>query len=544
MNRQRSVSILVVVWLVGSAMLAVFWAAFAGNDLRRITLTTLELGLCSAAVAVPVGFLVAWAQARIGGRIASLCLILILAMIFVPLHLQVAMWDAALGKLGWLRSDVGLRPVLSGFWAAVWVQGMAGVPWSVLMGAVAIRRGGFQLEQQALMDAAGWRVFWSVTFRRMLPFFALAMIWIVVLSSREIAATDIYQVGTFAEEIYLQFSGGRFDWFGIDPTTGESERSIGLLANVLSTIWLVLTTAICILALVPRRRFDLTQVSPLPMKASQKIFCRAILLLSAAVVVVVPICNLVLRTGFQVTQTERGPFSHFSFEHFLQTLGQVPLDYRVEWMWSLGIGIMTALIAGLLATYGASTCRDGSGFRFWIFLIFVCFSLALPGPVVGILVAKFFSTINWGPINWLYDRTIAGPVIATSMMAFGPAALLMLFLFRTISKETIDAAELEGVSRNRVFSGLTFAQIAPGFLVCVAVCFLIGYGDLSASYIPMPPGIDTLPRRILGQMHAGVNDMTAALSLVNLLIAGTISILAINIVMFLQHRAGLSKSGE
>ena len=55
-------------------------------------------------------------------------------------------------------------------------------------------------------------------------------------------------------------------------------------------------------------------------------------------------------------------------------------------------------------------------------------------------------------------------------------------------------------------------QVLVGILL---LCFAISFGELSASQMALPPGIDTVPRVTLGLLHAGVNERTAAITIVS-----------------------------
>jgi len=50
------------------------------------------------------------------------------------------------------------------------------------------------------------------------------------------------------------------------------------------------------------------------------------------------------------------------------------------------------------------------------------------------------------------------------------------------------------------------------WMLIVAICF----SELSASQMVLPPGIETVPQVTLGKLHAGVNETTAALSLLTI----------------------------
>ena len=54
--------------------------------------------------------------------------------------------------------------------------------------------------------------------------------------------------------------------------------------------------------------------------------------------------------------------------------------------------------------------------------------------------------------------------------------------------------------------------------------FALSFGELSASQLVLPPGIDTLPRLMLGLLHAGVDEITAAIAI---LIAATIFVVTL-----------------
>ena len=66
------------------------------------------------------------------------------------------------------------------------------------------------------------------------------------------------------------------------------------------------------------------------------------------------------------------------------------------------------------------------------------------------------------------------------------------------------------------FEFLRFGLLAnaAAAIGCWLISFAFCFGELSASQIVLPPGIDTIPRLMLGLLHAGVDEMTAALTIV------------------------------
>ena len=514
---------MVTIWALLTLLVLVVFAAFSTPQSIRIAKTTLFLGISAAVAAVPVGFWIAWVQFRTRGLLANFVFVVVISCILIPLHLYVAAWDSAFGKLGFLRGTDGrsFEPLLAGFWGAAFIQFVASVPWTTLIAAVCYRTIRRDVEDAAALDGNPVQVFWTITIRKWLPLLFLASVWVIVISSREIAATDIYQVGTFAEEIYLKFAGGRFDWFGIDPSKTEG-GSFSLLAFILLSGWLFLSAMICISYWVPTRKIERHTEQRRPPGRLFLIVARISVILLFLILFVVPLVNLFIRSGSFVDSAE-SPTLRFSFGHSIQQMLLAPKTYWSELSWSLSLGLMTMAVV----FPGALLMSWISRRRRWLAVIFflvAALSLSLPGPLIGAAVHRISLLFDFQIWNNLFDRSIFGPLLATTIVAFGPAYLLMAFLFRNVATETLEAVEVEGSAS--VLSGPIRVQWLKGGVACCAICFLIGFSDLSASYIPTPPGMDTVPRRILGQMHAGVNDRTAGLCLDCLFLIGTISLLA------------------
>ena len=90
--------------LIGGGLLLLSALAFASSDARTLSLlaTSCRLGFCVVALAVPVGVMVGWLVTRTDVWGGALVERLLLLMLFVPLHLQAAGWDAGFGRQGWL----------------------------------------------------------------------------------------------------------------------------------------------------------------------------------------------------------------------------------------------------------------------------------------------------------------------------------------------------------------------------------------------------------------------------------------------------------
>ncbi len=524
----RSKQLVVIAWVVITAVLFFVFIFFLTPQAARVARTTLSLGFWAALFSVPVGFWFAWVQFRTRNFWTTWVLLIVISFLFVPLHLYVAAWDSAFGKLGFLRGTDGraFEPLLAGFWAAVFVHFVAAIPWTTLIGAVCFRAIRRDVEDAAVLDASEVQVFFKVTLRKWAPLILLSVVWVMVMASREIAATDIYQVGTFAEEVYLQFAGGRFDWFGIDPAEGGSGRDYSLVGFILFCVWFFMSAVVCVLRFVPTKKLEWYSAPELKISRKKIVAIQLSVVVMFASLFLFPMINLLIRCGSRVPSVEN-PGLQFSWSHCVEQMLTAPRDYWVEISWSLTLGVLTAVVVVPVVMVLVTVSRRRPVLAI-IMLLVTAISFSLPGPLIGAAINRLSLVFEFGWWDDLFNRTIAGPLLATVVVAFGPVYLLMNFLFRNVAKETLEAAEMDG--GKKFWSRPVMGPLLVGVVAGSAICFLIGFTDLSASYIPTPPGMDTVPRRILGQMHAGVNDSTAALCLDCLVLVGTISLAATKIV--------------
>ena len=82
---------------------------------------------------------------------------------------------------------------------------MAALPWVAAIIGLAARQVEPQLEEAALLDAPAWHVFWHVTLP-ITPAIGLAALWVALLVATDMTVTDLYQVRTYAEEVYTEFA--------------------------------------------------------------------------------------------------------------------------------------------------------------------------------------------------------------------------------------------------------------------------------------------------------------------------------------------------
>ena len=253
-------------------------------------------------------------------------------------------WDAAFRTLGWLFSWEASPAAagLQGWLATIWVHGLAAVPWVVLIVGTGLLLVESDLEESALLDGSLAQVTCRVTFVQAMPALFVAALWVFVLSSGEIAVTDLYQIRTYAEEVYtsvpltgLQSSSA---W---QRGSADAPRSAdrgdpgwgltgcrGLLGSRQPACW----------------RSDRSGDFARRLAYGGLGYWVGALLLLAGV----PLVMLVFQAGIVVEPRGDEWLRSWSWQKLLQTVGGSPLEFREEYAWSLLIGgsAATAAVAG------------------------------------------------------------------------------------------------------------------------------------------------------------------------------------------------------
>jgi iron(III) transport system permease protein len=150
--------------------------------------------------------------------------------------------------------------------------------------------------------------------------------------------------------------------------------------------------------------------------------------------------------------------------------------------------------------------------------------LALPGPLISMGLISVFNHPGWPWLNELYDRTIAVVVIAHFLRAFPLSFFLVWSAMQTIPRALLEQAMLDGAGvAGRLW--LAIRQRPLAVMLAGLAAFMISLGELGATILVVPPGIEPLSVRIFGLLHYNVEDQVAAITLMLVLMFGAASYL-------------------
>ncbi len=522
--RHRFAWIAVAVWATSWLM---FYLFGADQRERSIIWNTAALGLGAATVSLIGGSL--WAWALLGaGRLRGAGFALTLAAAIMPPFLYVSAWDAAFGKLGWLTSLFGgpYQAVLAGWPAGIWISGAAAAPAVALIIALYLWQSGRRYEEAALLDGTAWQVFWRVTIVRLRPVLLLCVVWTFIMATREIAVSDLFQLGTLSEQIYLGFALDRPEQlFVLWPASGERNSLLIVVVMVAGMAVLMVGSLVAWSRGGPSGSAWRQKQSTLAPGSWGALAGIAI----ASCFVAIPVINLLLRAGQQVVEVDGQLHLQFAWSHLLQTM---PLAWQTaarEVSISLIIG-GAAACATVASAIVFAWCgyRNTLGFVNMVAVTSVLF--ALPGPLIGYLLFDL-TMYPWpAAIQYILDRTLFLPILATALSHLPMATLLCWYLMQQTPRELFERGAIEGFGW---WGQLTQVFCRAHRLNLLGLTLLVGVlsiGELSASWIVLPPGQDSLPRLMLGLMHAGVENITAAIGLFLVAGLGILGLLAASLL--------------
>ena len=427
--------------------------------------------------------------------------------LFVPLYLYAAGWQAAFGVQGWYTliwsgSQQPQAAWLQGWRGAVWVHAMAAIPWTALIVGGGLRFVEPELEEEALLNARSGKVFWRVTLRRALAAVGVAALWILISTSGEMTVTDFFQVRTYAEVIYLNLN------LGAEPEA----TTLSMLPGVLFTAGLAVAAIAVCAALTPAMRQAVTRPPWCFSLGRWKPVASLAVAIVLLIVVGVPVFNLLFKAGELTVKTGAGIARGWSLAKCGWFIVESPVRHYRELGASLLISFCAATTALILAIPWAWWARQTTG-RANLALLATAIGLALPGPVIGVLIIWLMNRPELPWLTALYDRSIAAPWLALTLRALPLTILIVWYALRTVPGETIEAASSEGAGALRRLVSIVLPQRKAALAAAWLVAFIVAMGDVAASILVLPPGVTTLSYRVFQELHSGQEDYVAGICL-------------------------------
>jgi iron(III) transport system permease protein len=346
-----------------------------------------------------------------------------------------------------------------------------------------------------------------------------AALWTLVLTAGEITITDVYQIRTFAEEIYTGFALG--------DELGDAQRRalpgsllVGTLA--IAVLWIGQTFA----SRCPTSGQGQAVAFQL---GAGRWWAAGLLLLAVLILLGVPLGNLVHKAGLVVEQSGTERIRIWSVHKLLTTLARSPGKFSQEFTWSMVLGQLTALstvvIAFVLAWYARPSRLVGAAG--WTL---AALALAVPGPLLALGVGRLVNQPDSDWLFYLYDRTLLVPWLVLLLRSFPCAYLLATIAVRQINPPLLAAAATDGAAHGLSLLRWLIPLLAPALGAVWLIALSLALGDLSASILAVPPGVTTVAVRVFNLVHYGVEDQLAGLCLWSALLFGVLTVATVKLI--------------
>jgi len=323
-----------------------------------------------------------------------------------------------------------------------------------------------------------------------------------VTTAGEMTVTDFFQVRTYAEELYTEVA--------VAPEADQ--LPLTALPGIAVTAWVVVAALTLVAGLAPVAR-EPSHAAPLVFSLGAARWPTALAMaLLVAVVAGVPLGSLAWKAGVLVTQTADERVRSWSPSKCVAMVATSSWQHAKEYRWSLLIGSLAATAAVTIAAPVSWLARRG-GRRALTALVLTAAALAVPGPVVGVVIVGLMDQPGRPWLNWLYDHSIAAVWLAQTWRALPLPILVLWQAWRSLSDDVLDAAAVDGAGALTRFWRIALPQRRPAVAIAWLVAFAAALAEVDATFIVRPAGVETLSTWVFEQLHNGPEDVVTSVCL-------------------------------
>ncbi|MFO1066278.1 MAG: hypothetical protein U0892_20665 [Pirellulales bacterium] len=473
-----------------------FWAAWRN---------TLIVGGGSIACAVPLALLIAFLLLRtnvVGRRIAWIA---VASQLIVPLYALVGAWSAGFGTLGWWplaqASAIGSYP--HSIAAVTFIHAVAAIPGCVLILSCGMLWSDRSTEELAMLEGGIPYLWRYALLPGLLPWMACACLWTMIPIMTEMVVTNLYRVSTLAEQVYLDISLGTMN-------------SLTIFTAIVGSL-----VPLLIAALLVARSLPDWSSAPEQLKASQsfaidlrgKRWAASLLLwLIVGALTLVPIANLIYKAGWQTIPIGPDELTHrWSLYRFGLTCMTTLTEYTDAYRWTAVLALgstFTALSISILLRMWLTSPRSRAVMHFFCMAL-----IAVPGPIVGLIITKLFLDLSIPGMSRLYDHTMLGPILAQQARLLPTAWLMTCGIVGSIPRTAWELAALDGLSRREKFRVVLWPETRSLWLLSALLLCALSAGELSTHLLLLPPGVTTVSQRLFELLHFGMRYEDSGLCL-------------------------------
>jgi iron(III) transport system permease protein len=491
---------------------------FGDDDFWQAFWTTITIASGMAAIAVPLGALLAFIMVRTDVPGKRYLEPLLLIPIFVSAVVIAFGYVVAIGPVGifsTMAKDVlGFVPWnLYSLYSLILIAGLTHVPHVYLYSAAALRGLGTDLEEAARVSGANpFQVAINVSLPMILPAILFAGVLVFFLGFElfglPLVLGDPQDVLVLSTYLYKL-------------TNKLGVPSYQLMAVVVVVIIAVTAPLVFMQRLLLRQAQRYVSVRGKGLKTQPlrlhnwRWFAFAAIILWLCVTVVVPLFGITLRS-FVVTWGEGVKLRDvLTLDHYRELLDYPNVIRGI--INTFGIGVIGGAIA--VACYSAialAVHRWNSG---WTRLVdyIVMVPRAMPGLIAGLALLWVFLFV---PFLSPLKSTMVSIWLAYTIVWLAYGMRLVSGTLLQVGPELEEAARVSGASDLRVKRDVTLPLIKYGMLASWLLIFLIFVREYSTGIYLLGPGTEVIGSLLVSLWGTGAIDLVSALSVVNVVMIG------------------------
>lgn len=478
---------------------------------------TLAICLLTSFIAIPLGGFLAITVQRtnlLGRRIAWLC---IGSQLTLPLYVFAGGWCAMFGTQGWLPAlipalkqteSVGSVLIVSA------IHAMAMIPWVFVVCSLGLLNRNRNIEETADLEGGWLRTLARVIVPQLRPWLVAAAAICCLPVLTEMVVTNLFRVPSIAEQVYLDISLGT-----VRPWTYLAITLLTMLPVVLGGLLWQRT-------LPPWREILLHAYDPpAPIDlARQRLKVSAAAWFVIIATVFAPIASLIIKAGWTPNLADSGQSSYsWTFGRLVTTVYEGATLFGEQLQWSVLLALASALVAASVAVllFACTTSRSLRILTSLVMLVMV----SVPGPAVAMLFSFLMNRSSPPGLTYLYDYTIAAPVLAQQFRLLPYAWLITIAISASVSAATLEQLRLDGISTPWAVIYQLRAQILKPAIAGLVLLAAISFGELSCSLLVLPAGMTTLSKQLFEFLHFGMRHQDSALCGLFILVSWGVSLL-------------------
>ncbi|MFN2440020.1 MAG: ABC transporter permease, partial [Chitinophagaceae bacterium] len=339
------------------------------------------------------------------------------------------------------------------------------------------------MEEAGMMITSYNKVFFKIVLPLLRPALFSSFILIFILSLSEFAVPSYLSIPVFTTEIFTQFSA--------------------FYNYSLATVQSLILTAICLLLLLPERRY-LTKEHffSFGKKAFRfRVFELANKTIPLILAILYIIFTVLMPVLFLTTQT----FS--KGEAFFLEIVEMLLPSVKD---SLFIGVAAAFI---VTVFGLIFAWLTVQFKFRLLQTVLLFVFAVPAIVTGVSLILFYNTRS---LNFIYSSILIIFIAFTARFVFISVKIISDSL-QQIPASFTDAAYMMGATPLHIFRKITIPLLGEALFTSFFIILIFCLNELSTVIMIYPPGTSFLPVTIFTRTANAPQHIVSGMSLVALL---------------------------